>query len=623
MNERNILLMNEFRRWGLLTATLISFFALLPQVDLWISRGTSWNGTYAISADDEPAYAAYLQSIIDGKPRRNSPYSGTLDTAENPQKESLFSIQFFTTYPLALISRAFGISSSTAMILLSLFGGFASAISVFWLFYLLSENAHLSFVGTIAVLLTGWLSAGSANAFSLIFSNVAMFEYTPLLFLRRTNPAVSFPILFLFFSSIWKFLNAKTDVAKLISVIGAVLCFGAIVYSYFYHWTAAIAWFIGLSVLWTIFRFDHFRKNIIYFVGLGFAFSILLVPYFMLLSNRSQYTDSIQLLLSTHEPDLLRMPELISYFTITLLLLSYKHKWLDLDKSKYIFLLSISLVAPIVFNQQILTGQSLQPFHYQLYGVNYISLFPFIAVTLLLIAHNTEAKTVKTSFILICLTTLTIFSADIIWGNNYFHEERIWLDELKPVAERIKAISNSYESPERKDPLTVMTFDLTNEKFPNSTYLPALSSQSVLWSVHILMFPDVDADENLRRMNEFIYYHNLAGKDLKNSLATKFLLPWGFFGPGRVFPQLTTESNPITESEIDNVVRKYEDFRRNFSYEDAKRHKLSFVLVRNDTKNDLSAIDRWYVRDSGEIIGSYTLFQVKLRKPNLASQDSD
>ncbi len=82
-------------------------------------RGNAWNGVYAYHDHDEMAYAAYMQTLIDGKPRRNSPYTGRVDGVENPLDESLFSIQFLAFYPIIVPARILGVSSSAAMIYFS------------------------------------------------------------------------------------------------------------------------------------------------------------------------------------------------------------------------------------------------------------------------------------------------------------------------------------------------------------------------------------------------------------------------------------------------------------------------------------------------------------------------
>ena len=81
----------KFAVWGALAVTLI---ALYPQFLMWGVRGREWNGAYAEFHGDESVYSAYVQALIDGRPRRNDPYTGRDDRPGQRQPESLFSIQF-------------------------------------------------------------------------------------------------------------------------------------------------------------------------------------------------------------------------------------------------------------------------------------------------------------------------------------------------------------------------------------------------------------------------------------------------------------------------------------------------------------------------------------------------
>lgn len=54
------------------------------------------------------AYASYLKALIDGRPRKNDPYTGRDDSADHPQPESLFSIQFAGPYTIAILARISG-----------------------------------------------------------------------------------------------------------------------------------------------------------------------------------------------------------------------------------------------------------------------------------------------------------------------------------------------------------------------------------------------------------------------------------------------------------------------------------------------------------------------------------
>src|SRR6267154_6628742 len=103
-------------RWGALAALAISIVALYPQINLWIARGSAWHGSYVLTQGDEVAYSAYINALIDGRPRRNDPFSGRDDERNSRQPESLFSIQFVPAYLIAFPARALGISASTAFI---------------------------------------------------------------------------------------------------------------------------------------------------------------------------------------------------------------------------------------------------------------------------------------------------------------------------------------------------------------------------------------------------------------------------------------------------------------------------------------------------------------------------
>src|SRR2546427_8226270 len=103
-------------------ATLaITLLALYPQINLWLGRGGNWHGSYVLIQGDEDAYSAYINALIDGRPRRNDPHTGRDDAPGKPQSESLFSIQFLPAYAIAIPARLFHVSTSTAFVVLIAF----------------------------------------------------------------------------------------------------------------------------------------------------------------------------------------------------------------------------------------------------------------------------------------------------------------------------------------------------------------------------------------------------------------------------------------------------------------------------------------------------------------------
>jgi hypothetical protein len=603
----------NFWLWASLTGLLFVVVALAPQFDLINARGADWNGVYAINEFDELAYMAYVQSIIDGSPRRSSPYSGRTDSAETPQKESLFSIQFFSTYPLALTARVFGLSGSQAMILLSAVVGFLSAFAVFSLFFIFFRNAPLSFVGTTAVLFGGALVAGQGSLIAFISPESVHYHFS-MLFLRRTNPATSFPALFLFFLFAFQFFIARPGPKKIGFGAAAFGCFTVAVYSYFYHWTTALAWFFALCGVWMIFNFKSWKRDFIYLAGLGVSLVLVLVPWAIMLSNRAESMDSAQLMVHTRQPDLWRIPEILSYLTIAALFLLKRKRLLSSGNRKFVFILSFALVSPIVFNQQIFTGRSLQPFHYQYFCANYIAAFAFLGAVFELARKTFQIETFHKLLVLLAAGVFLIGYFDILSSLTTGRKQNIWRDELFPAAQRIKALSKDLPARSAENPPVVVPFDFSYTEILNSEDLPGLSSQPTMWSLHHAMFPDIDWAENTDRLNKFIYFQNFSPERLRKELRTKNgWLVFGYFGPGRVWSLLTTEYSPVTEEEIEATVEKYKEFCRNFDYLEAQKHVISFVLVHREFSNDLSRIDQWYERGEGEQIGKYILYRVKLR----------
>ena len=66
-------------KWATGAAVVMTLLSLYPQFLMWGSRGREWNGSYAQVHGDEWFYSAYIQALIDGRPRRNDPYTGRDD----------------------------------------------------------------------------------------------------------------------------------------------------------------------------------------------------------------------------------------------------------------------------------------------------------------------------------------------------------------------------------------------------------------------------------------------------------------------------------------------------------------------------------------------------------------
>ncbi|HEX8457417.1 MAG TPA: hypothetical protein VF656_08985 [Pyrinomonadaceae bacterium] len=368
-------------RPGLLAAVAMLLLSMLPQAHLWYTRGAEWQGAYASFDGDETAYAAYLAALIAGRPRLSDPYAGVDRANHNapPQPESLFSIQFAPAYALALFARVLGLDASTIFIALSPLVAFSATLAVFWLLALLLDgDARLAACGALVILCLGALASGEASLAPLLKLRAS---HAYLSFLRRYVPALPFPFLFVFCALVRRALAHSSRRAFVICAVAAGAAFALLVYSYFYLWTTAAAWLVCLALVWFAFapeRDDRVRAAKIFLTVSALGCGAL-VPYALVVARRAPAMDRVQVLQFTHAPDLFRAPELVGWLALAVLGAGAWRKRVAARGASFLFALSFAITPLFVFNQQLLTGRSLQPVHYADYVLNYLSL---LALTL-------------------------------------------------------------------------------------------------------------------------------------------------------------------------------------------------------------------------------------------------
>ncbi|MFN3329629.1 MAG: hypothetical protein ACK419_01745 [Pyrinomonadaceae bacterium] len=205
-------------RYGLIVALILTFFSMYPQLRLWYIRGSEWQGHYAYNDPDEVAYAAYLRSLIDGKPRRNDAYTGREDDVD----ESFLSIQFAAPYTIAIPARILGISAPTAFWLSGAIAAFLIGLSLFWLIGQITKNSLFAFTGSLFVMcfgpiisswgaILGILGIGDPHPFHPIF--------------RRYVPILAFLAFLLALNFVWLMLEETNQKRRILFCLLSAFCF--------------------------------------------------------------------------------------------------------------------------------------------------------------------------------------------------------------------------------------------------------------------------------------------------------------------------------------------------------------------------------------------------------------
>lgn len=601
-------------RFGIIAGIFMALVALYPQIRLIYQRGAEWNGNYAYNDLDEAVYAAYLQALIDGRPRRSDPYfeKGD-DTPERVQKESLFSIQFAAPYSLALPARLFGLNAPWTMTLGGALAAFLAALALFWLIAAMTDDDYLAACGALFVLCFGALAAGEGALSELVNAKNTAYPYFP--FLRRYIPAVAFPFLFTFIACVWKIMTTKQFTSQILSLVGAALSFIFLLYSYFFLWTTAAAWLVCLMFLWFAVRPKAWRGDAFLLVFLTFICGISAIPYVIMLGNRSKSMDDVQLLEFTRRFDLFRTIEILGLFTLLFVVIAIFRRSTWLRERFTIFVISFALTPFILFNQQVITGQSLQPIHYQIFTGNYVALLGLFLGFYLLWRGRIEQTRLLPTWAAILLASGTVLWASV----ESFYTVRV-LDQANVMRDEGFAAARILRRRAAEEGLNPhQTIVFTND-VPFGDDVPSTASMPMLWARHQHIFNGMTAEENKRRYYQQLYYSNWDADFLESNLVSgrDFLSRIAFFGWDTGGTRLSFEKRDPTLADIRRETALYRDYVAKFSAQDAAQTPLSFVIVRTDAGTDFTNLDKWFERDEGENIGSYTIYRVKLRKTDNA-----
>jgi len=621
-------------RWqfGIVAGLFLAIFCLYPQFKMLYLRGDDWNGHYAYNDIDEVAYASYVRALIDGRPRKNDPYTGHDQSSETPQPESLFSIQFAAPYTIAIPASILNVSTPWAMTIAGAIAGFFAALAAFWFIGRLTGDNWYAMAAALAVFCFGTLAAGEGAALEVFFDG---FSYPYFPGFRRYIPALAMPAFFAFVGFVWKLLGGQQSavssqqnetghefhdlhesketpsstfrIPNWALIVLAVLSFSYCVFSYFYIWTTAAAFLGCLVLVMLVERPDAWKRDIRNLAVVAAGCLVTLIPYDYLLSKRTDTMDHVQLLVQTHAPDFFRFPEYVSFAVLILLIVGLASKVIDLKERSTLFVLALSLVAFVIFNQQVLTGRSLQPIHYQVFIGNYVAALAFFAaVGILWKGKLAEGKlAAKMACMVLALAAIGWGFVECHYTVRVLDEANIERDKALPVARRLEELAKSEPDPHRT---TVLSFDWI---FADD--MPSVAPQNVLWARHQHVFAGLSWDECKERYYQQLYYQMIDERGLDHLLKTDFVTQIALFGWGRHSDRLSSEAKPLTYGEIAEEVKRYKNYRETFSKQQASNPQLSYVVVPNDNTFDLSNIEEWYDLDEGEVIGGHTLYKATIK----------
>ncbi len=596
-------------KWGIWAALAITLLSAYPQLLMVGARGREWNGSYAEVHGDEWVYSAYVQALIDGRPRRNDPYTGRDDRPGQTQPESLFSIQFVPAYLIAVPARLLGISSSTAFIALGFLAPFFACLAIFWLLANLTQDDRLAAAGSVVVLCFGALAAGAGIVH--VVSSGSQYSFLP--FLRRYDPALPFPLFFVFCTFVWKSLRIEGR-AALGWAVARGLTIAILIFSYFFLWTSALAWLVCLALLWFVAHPAQLRRHAGSFGTILLLMIAALVPFGILLSRRSLTMDSGQKLINSHLPDLFRIPELLGFAVLVVIGLAAWRGRLNWRAPESLFAASFALMPFAVFNQQVITGYSLQPFHYESFIANYVALVGVALVGVIIWRGPEGGKPIRYRIAgRLVFVAIWWAAIEVLAPSKVIIRDNTFTDRAAAVGQRLRQLAES-------EGITGTTISGINPRAlvlatdnKVDVILPTFAPQAVLWAPHF-DFLNLAPGESKERFYQYLYYTGVELGEIEKQLGQPMsTFGAAAFGHERVILYLSVDPKPITKEEIAREMANYQAYNSSFTRERASQHVLSYLIVPVDGGVNLSNVDRWYQRDQGEQVGNFTLYRVQLR----------
>lgn len=581
----------------------MAFLSLIPQLHLWIVRGNDWQGTYASFDFDEVAYSSYLSSLIAGRPRRNDPYTGRDDEPGKPQPESFYSIQFVPAYTAAIPARLFGLSVGSTFILIRVLAAIAATLALFWLLLLMTGNERMAACGAIIVLCLGGLAGEPHDAWKIL-----TFRWwgESLPFLRRYVPAMVFPLFFVFIALVWQALQSRTLKARLAFALSAGLSLAILIFSYFFLWTTALAWLAIIAPLWLITRREQVRTTLFVFGVIALSAALALVPYAILLNQRSRTVDAAQLLTRSRSI-IISLPVVIGIVVFAALAVAVRRRWLEWRDPAVLFTASFALLPAVTFNQQIITGLVLQPVHYSRYSSNYISILA--GVLIIALAPQFRNLSRQTFSRLVAFGGIIVFTWAVFENGARTYrwaEHNKSRDDARRVAWRLRELVSSPQAAVSESPVVFCSDLSLADALPNEVQKP------VLWAQHLFVFSGSAATENRERLYRQLYYSGVGEQAFGQMAGSSSFVQLAIFGWERM--NRKPYAPPITSADVQRETRFYAEYITNFDAAKAATPQLAFVVVPAADGPALDNLDRWYTRDAGERVSNFILYRVALRE---------
>ncbi|HTV60784.1 MAG TPA: hypothetical protein VMJ93_18060 [Verrucomicrobiae bacterium] len=457
-----------------MVACLVAILYLLPTLVYWKHNGT---GYFPVTSFDEDFYAAIAVSTATGQSLLANPLLGETG---HPREIGTETLMFLPRLLAAGMIRLFGLGLAFGLM------SVLAPVVIFLLAYLLLRNFTgdhwWSLAGGCGLLLLPYyippIAATIHTVLHWMFSRPGVLLGFPenLVYSRRYNPSLSAMLFFAFLFLHRKSAQTKDHFWALLAGAAGGLLF----YSYLYFALAAFVFSALYAGATLALKKDAFRN-----ASLALVLQTLLsVPLFLILwINHRSY----QTAFSVHSHALVfPTTDILAVLLPLLLLAARRHGSADL-----MWLACLGLAPVIAMNSQVITGMSVEPWHYDKYVIVPLSILLFCAACGILTKEDSRiGARLAQAFVCVALFAATLTQVHILRTDTLVGIMNT--PKLTPVFQWIRA---------RTAPDDVL---LMGDGVTTAPWMVAATSRRVFVSFYVGAFPP--AFPNEYRERAYCYY---------------------------------------------------------------------------------------------------------------------
>jgi hypothetical protein len=537
---------------GVLLSFLVGFAHVYPDLRFIVELGPHYRGIGLSGATDELVYLGRINNAVHLK----GPW--TLSGVYNIEhRDSPWFYGFVGEWFTALICLATGLTPTQADILLT----FLLPVLVFWLIALLvwwlTDSWRIAWLWS-ALIVFGYyfLTANPGVLGDLVQGRLIR----PLWLVRPISPQFNYVLLIL--GLILAFKSVVRDSWP--SAVGAGVVFGILVYTFFYHWTFLS---VGVGVLGLIglLRGEGiWAKKALVIVGIT---AVLSIPYWINLWSAIQSPNYAFLAqrngVIVGRASFFPPSYIVGSLFVTLVLGSR-------IKPQFWFIIAFLIGGLICLNQQVVTGSTLQPGHWQNYSLKTFLIIALAPVVVRIEQLFQKSFSNKVSNLLLVLG-IGFFFVLGLWQQNLYYKANWKKFASKQSIASVMGWLNDNTKPESvvlTDPLNEMKGEIPTRLdvlaySHNYVYLPPYSDT--------LISKQEFEDRYLTALSFFGHSDKSVYSFFKYKKGVFFYGMSALAGYG---------GEPLSSEYIDYLQRRYSDLRSGDPSKALTRYRVDYVLVR-------------------------------------------